>query len=260
MTIIRRPSPFGELISLRPRRIDRIFDEPLFRPAAAGARRGRATCRWTSLTRRTPSSSRPRCRASSPRTSRSRSIGDIADHRRHGAGRARPRRRGRLHPRGAPRPRVSRTVTLPSGLRHGRGERHVRARHAAAGHPQASRPAERRQIPLTAVTASTRPRPRPRRRAPPSRPRPSRGHGRRPSARTPDRPDGTPAGGRRRPTGRDPSRPVYVISVAAELVQRPSRGRCASTRVRGWSAQPAPAPTSGSTPRTTSGGSSGSAT
>jgi len=35
MTIIRRPSPFGELLSLRSA-VDRIFDENLFRPVARG--------------------------------------------------------------------------------------------------------------------------------------------------------------------------------------------------------------------------------
>ena len=35
MTIIRRPSPFGELLSLRSA-MDRIFDENLFRPIARG--------------------------------------------------------------------------------------------------------------------------------------------------------------------------------------------------------------------------------
>ena len=35
MTIIRRPSPFGELLSLRSA-MDRIFDETVFRPVARG--------------------------------------------------------------------------------------------------------------------------------------------------------------------------------------------------------------------------------
>ena len=33
MTLVRRPSPFGELMTLR-RAMDRIFDEDLFRSAA----------------------------------------------------------------------------------------------------------------------------------------------------------------------------------------------------------------------------------
>lgn len=37
MTLARRPSPFGELMTLR-RAMDRIFDEDFFRPAVAGGR------------------------------------------------------------------------------------------------------------------------------------------------------------------------------------------------------------------------------
>jgi HSP20 family protein len=36
MTIVRRPSPFGELLSLR-RAVDRLFDEDFYRPVAPGA-------------------------------------------------------------------------------------------------------------------------------------------------------------------------------------------------------------------------------
>ena len=39
MTLTRRPSPFGELLTLR-QAVDRLFDDNVFQPASGGSRHG----------------------------------------------------------------------------------------------------------------------------------------------------------------------------------------------------------------------------
>ena len=71
MTIVRRPSPRGEFMTLR-QAMDRLFDDDVFRPFrwTAGAFDGPGLPLDVTTTP-TSSWSRPRSRASSPRTSRS---------------------------------------------------------------------------------------------------------------------------------------------------------------------------------------------
>ena len=248
MTMIRRAHSRRDMSTVRDV-FDRFFDEAAFRPWGSFAE-SRLPLDITSTRGRHHHRGGPPGRP--PRGRRDHRPPGHPDHR---ASRSRPSVRAARASASIARSaaaRGSRTLTLPSGLdldaRHGV----VRERHAAPRDP-ARRAGQ--------ATPDPRHRGRPRRSAatprwpPPSRPRRGRpAAGDRPDARCAKR-----AGQwqRRRgvtPAGRSTSS-AWPPSWSASTL-----GRCASTRVRAWSARPAPARTSVSTPRTTCAGSSGSGT
>ena len=169
--MVRRPSPFGELISLR-RTMDRMFADPFFRPAPAA----RTVRRMPLDVIDTPDAlvleaALPGVKPEDVDIS---VLGDMLTLT-AGSDEESVERRGRLPgPRGAPGPRVALgdPAVRPSD---GRRQRHVRARHAAAVHPQG---AARGATPHPAVGGHGVDRDRDRRAAPQTSGR-AAGHGRR---------------------------------------------------------------------------------
>ena len=199
MTLTRRPSPFGELVTLR-QAMDRLFDDTVFRPYAAST--GGELARLPLDVRSTPDAllveaSLPGIKPEDVEITVENGTltiraEDRTDERPRGRWLGRPRDRARQ--RDADRDPADR----PRG-RQGRG--HLRARRAPAALPEGR-----------AGQAAPDPDPAGDRRA---RPRPSR-----PAAGRPPSPPGTEPSPWRQRAGpiRDATRPVYVISVAATLV------------------------------------------
>ena len=176
MTLLRRPSPFSELVTLR-QAMDRLFDEPFFRPANGLVRRVRATSRWTSAPRRTRCSSRRRCPASSrrtwrspSRTARSRSAARPSQEREE------PTDEGRYLVREISRGSFVRTVSLPNGLEPDKAEATFENGVLSLRIPKAEQ-VKPRQIRISPVTSGAATRARTARSTPTRRRTPRRGPG-----------------------------------------------------------------------------------
>jgi HSP20 family protein len=152
MTIIRRPSPFSELMSLRTA-MDRIFDETFFRPVAGGNGEDSLAMPLDIYTTQDALVLEAALPGIRPEDVDIQVLGDTLTLTAT-SGSDRDEQKGGYHVREVRRGRFTRTVTLPSGLRTDAATATFEHGMLTLSFPKAEQ-AKPRQIPVSAPTEGT---------------------------------------------------------------------------------------------------------